>query len=53
VLRASFLVARREVERFDRTLDAIQAEAGKAMRLSCVGPLPAYSFVDVRVGADQ
>jgi hypothetical protein len=53
VLRASFLVERRELERFDRTLEAIQAEGGKAIQLSCVGPLPAYSFVDVRVSADH
>jgi len=52
VLRASFLIGRREIERFDQALDALQAEAGKAIRLSCVGPLPAYSFVDVRVAAD-
>jgi len=53
VLRASFLVARREVERFDRVLEALQAEAGASVKLSCVGPLPAYSFVDVHVGVED
>jgi len=53
VLRASFLVARRDVERFDQVLEALQAEAGESVKLSCVGPLPAYSFVDVRVGVED
>lgn len=53
VMRASFLVARRDVERFDRVLEALQAEAGASVKLSCVGPLPAYSFVDVRVGVED
>jgi len=31
-------------------LDALQSEAGATVKLSCIGPLPAYSFVDVHVG---
>jgi hypothetical protein len=51
VLRASFLVDRVQLNRFDRALERLQAEAGEAIQLSCVGPLPPYSFVDLRITA--
>ena len=51
VLRASFLVPGGNLERFDRILQQLQQEAGSCMRLACVGPLPPYSFVDLRAGA--
>ena len=51
VLYAAFLVARDRVERFDQALDAAASDAGPAMRFNCVGPLPPYSFVDLRLDA--
>ena len=51
VLRASFLVAREQLDRFDRSLDRLRVEAGDSIQFSCVGPLPPYSFVDMRIRA--
>jgi hypothetical protein len=49
VLDAAFLVRQGRLDRFDETLDAAAAEAGKGVRFNCVGPLPPYSFVDLRL----
>jgi hypothetical protein len=49
VLNASFLVAADQIRRFDQRLESVQAEAGPTVRLDCVGPLPPYSFVDLRL----
>ena len=49
VLRASFLVERKALGRFDGALERVQTEAGDVMRLACVGPLPPYSFADLRL----
>jgi hypothetical protein len=38
-----------ELPAFDRELEAIHAEAGHRLQLDCVGPLPPYSFVDLRM----
>jgi len=51
VLKASFLVDRGDVDQFDRVLARVQKEAGDSIRLACVGPLPPYSFADVRLPA--
>ena len=51
VLRASFLVSRKDVSQFDRELARIARQARPRMKLACLGPLPPYSFVDLRVGA--
>jgi hypothetical protein len=48
-LNASFLVERAKLPAFDRELEAIHAEAGYRLKLDCVGPLPPYSFVDLRL----
>jgi len=49
VLNASFLVPRQGVDKFDAALAEV-AEATKGrMALDCVGPLPPYSFVDLRI----
>jgi hypothetical protein len=49
VLNASFLVDRNGMPRFDQALEAIKDDAGERMQLECVGPLPPYSFVDLRI----
>ncbi len=53
VLRASVLVATSELPAFDRELARIQEEAGPGLRLGCVGPLPAYSFVSIHVPVEE
>jgi hypothetical protein len=49
VLSASFLVEKQGMDRFDRVLERLNAEAGRVMRFDCVGPLPPYSFADLRL----
>jgi hypothetical protein len=49
VLNASLLVERAKLPTFDRQLATLQAEIGDFIKLDCVGPLPPYSFVDLRV----
>jgi len=51
VLAASFLVDRRKLDQFDRALERVNEEVSGLMSLSCVGPLPPYSFVAVRFAA--
>jgi len=51
VLAASFLVDRRKLKQFDQALERVHEEVGDLMSLSCVGPLPPYSFVAVRFAA--
>ena len=51
VLNASFLVERDAIDRFDRRLNKMSRETTPRMRLTCVGPLPPYSFVDLRLDA--
>jgi len=49
VINASFLVERRQLEKFDRRLEKIHNEVGHRMQLDCIGPLPPFSFVDLRL----
>jgi len=49
VLNASFLVPRAELNQFDRILEQLAAKLRGRMQLDCVGPLPPYSFVDLRL----
>jgi len=51
VLAASFLVDRRKLDAFDKGLARVNEEVRGLMSLSCVGPLPPYSFVAVRFPA--
>jgi len=44
VLRASFLVERKRLDRFDQTLDTIARGQDGRMRFKVVGPLPPHSF---------
>lgn len=49
-LNASFLVERGRVERFDRELERVSAELAPRLAIRCVGPLPPYSFAELRSG---
>jgi hypothetical protein len=46
LLRASFLVARDELGRFDEAAAAAAGSLGEQATVRCIGPLPPYSFVD-------
>jgi hypothetical protein len=50
-VRASLLVDRDRFDEFDAAVGQLQAEAGRRLRLACVGPLPPYSFVRVSLPA--
>jgi hypothetical protein len=49
VLNASFLVPRQGMPSFDEALLDVAGATKDRMRLDCVGPLPPYSFVDLRI----
>jgi hypothetical protein len=49
VLNASFLVPRARLPKFDGVLEELSRDARGRMTFDCVGPLPAYSFVDLRL----
>jgi hypothetical protein len=49
VLNASLLVENTGLPKFDRALEKLTAEAGAVMRFDCVGPLPPYSFAEIRL----
>jgi hypothetical protein len=49
VLNASFLVENEGLTKFDRALEKLNAQVGHLMRFDCVGPLPPYSFADLRL----
>jgi hypothetical protein len=50
VLRASFLVERKRVPAFDKTMDEIASEQAGRIDFKYVGPLPPHSFVNVTHG---
>jgi gas vesicle protein GvpL/GvpF len=50
VLRASFLVDRKRVAAFDKTMDEIASEQAGRIDFKYVGPLPPHSFVNVTHG---
>ena len=47
LLRASFLVERKRVEKFDAALDAFAADNAGRIDVKLVGPLPPHSFVEL------
>ena len=49
VLNASLLVSRATLPKFDNALEALSRAAAGRMQFDCVGPLPPYSFVDLRL----
>jgi hypothetical protein len=48
---AAFLVERRRVSEFDAAVDRLGEELGSPLLVKCVGPLPAYHFVDLEAQA--
>jgi hypothetical protein len=50
LLRGSFLVERRRVERFDAALEAFAADNAGRIDFKYVGPLPPHSFVELTHG---
>jgi hypothetical protein len=49
VLNASLLVDKAGLPKFDRALEKLNADAGPVMRFDCVGPLPPYTFAEIRL----
>jgi len=49
VLNASFLVERTNLPKFDRMLEKVTGVVGDRITFDCVGPLPPFSFVDLRL----
>jgi Gas vesicle synthesis protein GvpL/GvpF len=47
VLRASFLVDRKDVPAFDRTMDELARERSERMQFKYIGPLAPHSFVNL------
>jgi gas vesicle protein GvpL/GvpF len=47
VLKASFLVARKQVDRFDRELESVTQQEAPTIRFELVGPLPPTAFVSL------
>jgi len=50
-LNASFLVERKNLERFDKAVDELGEEQGGRIRLRYNGPLPPHSFVELEMAA--
>ena len=48
-LSAAFLVDRERLEDFDGAVEELAADVRERMQLKCVGPLPPYRFVDLRL----
>ena len=48
VLNASLLVDKAGLPKFDRALEKLNDEAGPVMQFDCVGPLPPYTFAEIR-----
>jgi hypothetical protein len=52
VLKASFLVERDRVPAFQTLASELAAEGSSSMQFTCLGPLPPYSFVQLRAPAE-
>ena len=48
-LNASFLVERAKMGAFDKAVERVNAQVSNYIKFDCVGPLPPYSFVDLRL----
>jgi hypothetical protein len=46
VLDAAFLVRRKDQSRFDEEVERLRQQLADRLTVRCIGPLPAYSFVD-------
>jgi hypothetical protein len=53
VLRASFLVERSRLEEFGAALEEVSLELDARARVKVVGPLPPYTFADVRLSVPE
>lgn len=53
ILNKSYLVDHDDRDAFDETIDDIQADYGEDCKIHYTGPFAPYSFVDIRVGAEQ
>lgn len=51
VVRASFLVRRDSVARFDEVLESVALRERHRLSFTCTGPVPPHSFVDLRGGS--
>jgi hypothetical protein len=51
VLKASFLVSRERLERFDDALDALAASEAPRLRFESFGPLPPTAFASLEAGS--
>jgi gas vesicle protein GvpL/GvpF len=49
VLNAAILIDRAMLPKFDRALEKLAKAQYGRIRFDCLGPLPAYSFVDIRL----
>lgn len=49
VLNASLLVDRKRLPKFDKALAEVNAHEAGRMQLDCLGPLPPYSFVELKL----
>jgi hypothetical protein len=47
VLSASFLLDRERVAEFDRELESIARREATQLHVTCIGPIPPYSFVEL------
>lgn len=50
-LNASFLVERKNLERFDKAVDELGEAQGGRIRIKYTGPLPPHSFVELEMAA--
>jgi hypothetical protein len=50
-LNASFLVERKDLERFDKAVDELGEEQEGRIRIKYTGPLPPHSFVELEMAA--
>lgn len=49
IMKGSFLIDKARLAEFDRALDAVDAKLGKRMRFKYFGPMPPYSFANMRL----
>jgi hypothetical protein len=47
VVRASFLVRRRDTAKFDELLESVALSHRHLITFTCTGPVPPHSFVDL------
>lgn len=49
IMKGSFLIDKARLPEFDRALDAVDAKLGGRMRIKYFGPMPPYSFANMRI----